>query len=68
DFGVVDESCYPYKGSNGKCNHDYNVTDKCQQRTYTISYGYVGGYFGASNEESMLIELVQNGPIAVGFE
>ncbi|KAH7639818.1 dipeptidyl peptidase 1 [Dermatophagoides farinae] len=68
DFGVVEESCYPYKAYTGKCKLDYNTTAKCQQRTYTIKYNYLGGYFGACNEEAMRIELVKNGPIAVGFE
>ncbi|XP_027203714.2 dipeptidyl peptidase 1-like [Dermatophagoides pteronyssinus] len=71
DFGVIDESCYPYKGVTGKCQNQQNfnqTNEKCKQRTYTIDYKYVGGYFGACNEEAMQIELVQNGPIAVGFE
>lgn len=37
-------------------------------RTYVNNYGYLGGYYGGSNEELMLEELVANGPFAVGFE
>lgn len=68
DFGVLSELCYPYKGVTDKCART-NLTDaKCNERTFVAKYGYVGGYYGASNEETMLVELVTNGPVAVGFE
>lgn len=73
DFGVVDEACYPYTGATGKCKEPSSsngtLSDaQCRKRTYTARYEYVGGYYGACNEELMRLELVKNGPIAVGFE
>lgn len=31
-------------------------------------YGYIGGYYGASNEENMMKELRMRGPIIANFE
>ncbi len=62
DFGLVEESCYPYKGRDDPCEK------KTCKRYYATDYKYVGGYYGACNEELMMIQLVKNGPIAVGFE
>lgn len=42
-------------------------TDASCGRTYVKDYEYVGGYYGACNEELMLQTLVENGPLAVGF-
>lgn len=42
-------------------------TPDCK-RYYATDYAYVGGYYGACNEELMRIQLVKNGPIAIGFE
>lgn len=67
DHGVVPESCYSYVGADQQCQLSPSKAS-CRERTYTISYHYVGGYYGASNEDTMKLELVKNGPIAVGFE
>ena len=64
DFGVVEESCYPYIGSDSKCAQN---TDTCL-RYHSTDYYYVGGFYGACNEAEMRLELYNNGPIAVGFE
>ena len=62
DFGVIDETCYPYQGHDTQtCSH------KTCQRTYVAKYEYIGGYYGASTEENMMEALVANGPIAVGI-
>lgn len=64
DFGVLDETCYPYQG------HDTSTcapTKSCK-RTYVAEYEYIGGYYGASNEENMIQALIAHGPIAVGLE
>ncbi|CAH8505216.1 unnamed protein product [Schistosoma turkestanicum] len=64
DFGFVSEQCDPYTGDDGnKCTVPKNCT-----RYYTTDYGYIGGYYGATNEELMKLELVNNGPFPVGFE
>ena len=63
DFGAVEESCFPYIGMDSTCNE----TKECI-RYHATDYYYVGGYYGACNEPEMRLELVNNGPIAVGFE
>jgi len=61
--GVVAEECNTYSGMDGSCS-----TDMTCSRTYVADgYEYVGGYFGACNEELMMEELVENGPMAVAF-
>lgn len=62
DFGVVEESCNPYNGTNGQCN-----TKPCL-RHYTANYGYVGGYYGGCSEEAIKQALVTGGPLSVSFE
>lgn len=64
DFGVVEEKCYPYLGRDSKCKAS---SDMCA-RYYSTDYKYVGGYFGACNEDEMMMDLVTNGPVSVAFE
>jgi len=61
--GVVNEDCVPYKGHDDQC-----TTPSGCKRTYVSDYGYVGGYYGATNEEGMMLELLENGPIVIGIE
>ncbi|KAM4628274.1 dipeptidyl peptidase 1 [Polymixia lowei] len=63
DFGIVDESCFPYIGKNSPCG----VPRSCS-RLYTAEYGYVGGFYGGCSETAMMQELVKNGPMGVAFE
>ncbi|KAM8853311.1 dipeptidyl peptidase 1 [Synchiropus picturatus] len=63
DFGVVDESCFPYIAKNSPCG----VPKSCG-RVYTAEYNYVGGFYGGCSEAAMMLELVKNGPMAVAFE
>ncbi len=62
DFGVAMEACYPYKGQDSQC------TQQCSPRTYVTDYKYVGGFYGATDEQSMMQELVENGPMTIAFE
>ena len=63
DFGVVAEVCDQYQGvDTPTCG-----TDPACSRTYTASYQYVGGYYGACNEALMMQSLVNNGPLVIGF-
>jgi len=64
DFGVVPESCNPYKGRDGSCTTALN----CPHRFYSTNYRYVGGFYGGSNEPRMREALVKRGPIAVSFQ
>jgi len=62
DHGVVAEECNPYTGMDSTCS-----SKKCP-RKYVSKYRYVGGYYGACNEEMMKISLVKSGPMSVSFE
>lgn len=62
DFGVVEESCYSYEGKDSSCKKT-----TCR-RYYATNYQYVGGYYGACNEDLMKVQLVKNGPMSVSFE
>ena len=62
DFGVVEESCFPYLAHNSKCDERSGC-----QRYRATNYKYVGGYFGACNEQEMMMAL-QDGPVSVAFE
>ncbi|XP_029922587.1 dipeptidyl peptidase 1 [Myripristis murdjan] len=63
DFGIVDESCFPYIGKKSPCK----IPENCG-RVYTAEYSYVGGFYGGCSETAMMAELVENGPMAVSFE
>eukprot|EP00088_Acartia_fossae_P005496 TRINITY_DN12461_c0_g1_i3.p1 TRINITY_DN12461_c0_g1~~TRINITY_DN12461_c0_g1_i3.p1 ORF type:complete len:477 (-),score=87.30 TRINITY_DN12461_c0_g1_i3:116-1519(-) len=65
DYGFVEESCNPYRQEDGTCSIDGK---KNCVRHYTARYAYVGGYYGACNEDEMKKALVKNGPMAVAFE
>ncbi|KAG8453056.1 hypothetical protein GDO86_004752 [Hymenochirus boettgeri] len=63
DFGIVEESDYPYTGRDSPCElkEDYH-------RYYTAEYHYVGGFYGGCNEAYMKFELIVGGPLSVAFE
>ncbi|KAG9335279.1 hypothetical protein JZ751_005459 [Albula glossodonta] len=63
DFGIVEESCFPYLGVDSPCD----VKPGCL-RHYTAEYHYVGGFYGGCNEAAMMAELVRDGPMGVAFE
>lgn len=63
DFGIVEESCFPYVGKDTPCGLPQNCG-----RIYTAQYDYVGGFYGGCSEAAMMLELVKNGPMAVAFE
>ncbi|KAM4589195.1 dipeptidyl peptidase 1 [Fundulus diaphanus] len=63
DFGIVDESCFPYIAADSPCG----VPQNCG-RMYAAEYGYVGGFYGGCSETAMKLELVKNGPMAVALE
>uniref|UniRef100_UPI00398E39E4 dipeptidyl peptidase 1 n=1 Tax=Pristiophorus japonicus TaxID=55135 RepID=UPI00398E39E4 len=63
DFGLVEEGCFPYVGTDTPCT----IKKSCY-RYYASQYYYVGGFYGACNEVVMKLELVKNGPVSVAFE
>jgi len=66
DVGLVPESCGNYS-SGGKCELRCKVSG-LQQRWRADNHHYVGGYYGAANEEDMMRELVSGGPLVASFE
>ncbi|XP_057296044.1 dipeptidyl peptidase 1-like [Hydractinia symbiolongicarpus] len=62
NFGVVSEESYPYVGNDTKCDGS-----KGGARTYVSDYGYVGGFYGGTNEALMRVALLKYGPLAVGI-
>nr|4CDF_B Chain B, DIPEPTIDYL PEPTIDASE 1 HEAVY CHAIN [Homo sapiens]4CDF_E Chain E, DIPEPTIDYL PEPTIDASE 1 HEAVY CHAIN [Homo sapiens]6RNI_B Chain B, Dipeptidyl peptidase 1 [Homo sapiens] len=63
DFGLVEEACFPYTGTDSPCK----MKEDCF-RYYSSEYHYVGGFYGGCNEALMKLELVHHGPMAVAFE
>ncbi|XP_057604463.1 dipeptidyl peptidase 1 [Hippopotamus amphibius kiboko] len=63
DFGLVEEACFPYTGTDSPCK----LKEDCF-RYYSSEYHYVGGFYGGCNEALMKLELVHNGPMSVAFE
>ncbi|XP_062950251.1 dipeptidyl peptidase 1 isoform X1 [Cynocephalus volans] len=63
DFGLVEEACFPYTGTDSPCK----MKKDCF-RYYSSDYYYVGGFYGGCNEALMKLELVHHGPMSVAFE
>jgi len=66
DVGLVPESCAPYDAAI-TCDQDFS--NKCQRTKMwrAANPRYVGGFYGATNEENMKLELFTNGPVTAGF-
>uniref|UniRef100_A0A5S6R2I5 Dipeptidyl peptidase 1 n=1 Tax=Trichuris muris TaxID=70415 RepID=A0A5S6R2I5_TRIMR len=72
-------NCSPYaQGCNGgfpfliagKHAEDFGFVDEKEpcKRYYATNYQYVGGYYGASNEDLIKLAVYHNGPVAVGIQ
>jgi len=73
DYGMGDQECYPYKGTDETCQLDSLTTqspDKCSAATRIgiEEYEYLGGGYGASTAVNMMEEIYLNGPITMCFE
>jgi len=67
DVGLVPESCAPYT-ADFTC--DQFALDKCSmgaKKWRAANPRYVGGFYGATNEETMKKELFTYGPVTAGF-
>jgi len=64
EVGTVPESCHPYtlKSQCAKTCKDQDVY------MGDVNYGYIGGYYGASDEILMMKELHKNGPFVVALQ
>uniref|UniRef100_UPI0035900DA7 dipeptidyl peptidase 1-like n=1 Tax=Myxine glutinosa TaxID=7769 RepID=UPI0035900DA7 len=62
DFGILEEAYCPYKGVDAPCEVQAHA------RYFASDYQYIGGFYGACNEALMRLDLVNNGPVVVGFQ
>jgi cathepsin C len=67
DYGLVPSNCMPYTGTDGECKLTGSGCDSAP-RYFVSDYRYIGGYYGACNEEAMMREVYHNGPIVIAFE
>jgi len=69
EYGLVPESCVPYKASDIDCDSVRFTSASCANRRYFArNYRYVGGYYGSCNELLMMKEIMRNGPVIVAFQ
>lgn len=65
DFTLVPETCFPYQA-----NEHVPCSAKCKNPAYVVkvkNYKYVGGFYGAANEEEMRREIFLHGPVSVSY-
>ncbi len=65
DIGFVPEKCQRYSGTDGTCRSE--CADSELKVYHARDYGYVGGYYGACNEQAMMREIYSRGPIVVAL-
>jgi cathepsin C len=67
DVGLVPEPCLPFSQGGGSCR----IASNCNlggDRYRAKNHHYVGGYYGASDAESIQKELAEKGPVVMSFE
>jgi cathepsin C len=64
EFGVVKDECMEYKGQGIECHSEC----KSKEKIGVSDYYYIGGYYGATDEESMMKELRARGPVIADFK
>merc|ERR1719222_780550 len=67
DVGLVPESCAPFDATAGECRPMQDC-DLGQTRFRAVNHHYIGGFYGASDEELIRRELVNSGPLVMSFE
>lgn len=66
EIGLLPEHCATYNPMDGTCKISCDLS---KSTNYTVSsFGYVGGYYGASDEESIMREVRAAGPVVVSIE
>lgn len=53
--------------SKGECEILNNWNSDCLLFYASWQFNYIGGYYGACNEERMMLDLIQNGPFGVAI-
>lgn len=69
DVGLVPESCAPFSDGGGACQVMPECSNSLGNKRYrAVNHHYVGGFYGAGQEDRIREELVKNGPLVVSFE
>lgn len=66
DVGLLPANCMRYN-TRGECKLECDLS-KIGKRYRVADHRYVGSFYGGSNAELLMEELVRGGPIAVGLE
>jgi C1A family cysteine protease len=62
EFEIIPEECFEYEASNVSCSRVCDYTK--YKKKYSVSkYEYLGGFYGATSEVSMMKEIRARGPI-----
>jgi len=67
DVGLVPATCAKYTTS-GSCSIDPACLNDVGASYRATDHHYVGGYYGGANEQAMMHELVESGPLVVSLE
>lgn len=69
ETGFLLDKCSPYTGGDdASCDSPKNPSADCTRKRHKVKdYEYIGGFYGACNEDRMMNEL-QKGPIVVAFD
>lgn len=62
EFEIIPEDCLPYKQSDNSYNQLCDYKNMYKRKYKASTYGYLGGFYGATNEVMMLKELRARGP------
>uniref|UniRef100_A0A0G4HIF3 Dipeptidyl peptidase 1 n=1 Tax=Chromera velia CCMP2878 TaxID=1169474 RepID=A0A0G4HIF3_9ALVE len=67
EVGLVPERCGSYSPDDSSCS--LQCDPKSISEKWTVgSYSYTGGFYGATNEENLMREVKNNGPVTVAME
>lgn len=67
EFNIVPQHCLQYQARDGPCLLTCDEAS-LKQKVTVADYYYVGGFYGASDEELMMKEIRARGPIIANFE
>jgi len=64
DFGMIEEDSFPYVANNTECT----IKNEEEIKRWTVKdYYFVGGYYGATDAETIKREIVENGPVSISM-
>jgi cathepsin C len=68
DVGLVPATCAPYTTSGSCAMYEKCKSAQVGKKWRTANHRYIGGYYGKANAGEMMLELMNNGPIAIGLD